>query len=93
MLLYCRRQIDPLSLGGGNSMRHVIGGLDPEATHNLCVAFDNVCSTIAENDRSEFVKELIARQVIALAERGERDPDKLAHAVSSSLELRSRMIS
>ena len=70
-------------------MRHVIGGLDPEATHNLCVAFDNFCSTIAESDRSEFVKELIARRVIAC----ERDPDKLAQAVSSSLGLRSRVIS
>jgi hypothetical protein len=74
-------------------MHDVTRAFDPQATHNLCVAFDNVCSTIAENDRSEFIKELIAREVIALAERGERDPDKLAHAVSSSLELRSRMIS
>ncbi len=42
-------------------MHDVTRAFDPEATHNLCVAFDNVCSTIAENDRSEFVKELIAR--------------------------------
>jgi hypothetical protein len=54
------------------------------------VAFDKVCSTVAERDRSEFVKELIARRVIALAERGERDPDKLAEAVTSSLELHRR---
>jgi hypothetical protein len=43
---------------------------NPEATDSLCVAFDRVCSTIAERDRSEFVKELIARRVVALAERG-----------------------
>jgi hypothetical protein len=74
-------------------MHHVTGAFDPEATNNLCVAFDNVCSTIAESERSEFVKELIARQVIALADRGERDSDKLAQAVSSSLGLRRRVIS
>jgi hypothetical protein len=74
-------------------MHDVTRAFDPEATHNLCVAFDNVCSTIAENDRSEFVKELIARQVIALAERGERDPHRLADAVTSSLGLRGQAIS
>ena len=68
-------------------MRQVTGGFDPEATHTLCVAFDMVCSTVAERDRSEFVKELIARRVIALAERGEQDPQRLAEAVTSSLGL------
>jgi hypothetical protein len=52
-----------------------------------------VCSTIAESDRSEFVKELIARRVIALAERGERDPHRLAMPVTSSLGLRGQAIS
>jgi hypothetical protein len=63
-------------------MEHITSAFDPEATQTLCVAFDKVCSTIAERDRSEFVKELIARRVIALAERGERDPHKLAAATN-----------
>jgi hypothetical protein len=71
-------------------MEHIPSAFDPEATQTLCVAFDKVCSTVSERDRSEFVKELIARRVIALAERGERDPDKLAEAVTSSLELHRR---
>jgi hypothetical protein len=75
----------------GNSMHHT-RAFNPEATQSLCVAFDKVCSTIAERDRSEFVKELIARRVIALAERGEHDPDKLAEAASASLGLHSRVI-
>ena len=62
---------------------HHTRAFNPEATHSLCVAFDKVCSTIAERDRSEFVKELIAKRVIALAERGEHDPDKLAEAASA----------
>jgi hypothetical protein len=56
------------------------------------LAFDKACSTVAERDRSEFVKELIARRVIALAERGERDPDRLAQATTSSLGLHGRAV-
>ena len=73
-------------------MHHVTRAFDPEATHSLCIAFDKVCGTITEADRSEFVKELIARRVIALAERGERDPDKLAEAATASLGLHGRVL-
>jgi hypothetical protein len=73
-------------------MHHVTRAFDPETTHSLCIAFDKACSTIAERDRSEFVKELIARRVIALAKRGERDPDKLAEATTSSLGLQGSAI-
>jgi hypothetical protein len=73
-------------------MHHVTRAFDPEATHSLCIAFDKACSTIAAQDRSEFVKELIARRVIALAERGERDPDKLAEATTASLGLHGRAL-
>jgi hypothetical protein len=72
---------------------HHTRAFNPEATHSLCVAFDKVCSTIAERDRSEFVKELIARRVLALAERGERDPDQLAQAASEWLGLHGQPIS
>ncbi len=72
-------------------MEHT-SAFDPEATHTLCLAFDKACSTVAERHRSEFVKELIARRVIALAERGDRDPDKLAEATTSSLGLHGRAI-
>jgi hypothetical protein len=68
-------------------MHHVTRTFNPETTHSLCVAFDKVCSTVAERDRSEFVREMIARRVIALAERGEQDPHRLAEAVTSSLGL------
>jgi hypothetical protein len=74
-------------------MDHVTRAFDPDATHTLCVAFDEVCSTIAERDRSDFVRELIARRVIALAERGEQDPHRLAKAVTSSLGLSGQAIS
>ena len=31
---------------------------DPEATQTLCVAYDKACGTIADRDRSEFVREV-----------------------------------
>jgi hypothetical protein len=68
-------------------MEHINGGFDPEATQVLCLAFDTVCGAIARRDQSEVVREVIARRVIALAERGLRDPNKLAEAVTSSLGL------
>jgi hypothetical protein len=68
-------------------MEHINGGFDAEATQTLCVAFDTVCQTVAHRDQSEFVRELIARRVIALAARGLREPNKLAEAVTSSLGL------
>ncbi len=60
-------------------------GFDPEATQTLCSAFDTVWGAIAQRDQSELVRELVARRVIALAERGLRDSNKLAEAVTSSL--------
>src|SRR6478609_7743693 len=71
----------------GRPLEHITRAFDPENTQSLCIAFDKVYSTIAERNRSEFVKELIARRVIALAERGERDPDRLAEATTASLGL------
>ena len=70
---------------------HITRAFDPKSTQSLCIAFDKVCGAIADENRSEFVKELIARRVIALAERGERDPDKLAEATTSSLGLQARV--
>jgi hypothetical protein len=70
-----------------SNMQHINGGFDPEATQTLCLAFDAVCETIARSDQSELVRELIARRVMALAERGLRDPNKIAEAVTSTLGL------
>lgn len=68
-------------------MEDINGGFDPEATQTLGLAFDMVWGAIARRDRSELVRELVARQVIALAERGLRDPNKLVEAVTSSLSV------
>lgn len=73
-------------------MEPITQAFDPEATQKLCIAFDKVCSTVVDGDRSEFVRELIARRVIALAERGECDAEKLAEATTSSLGLHGRTV-
>jgi hypothetical protein len=61
-------------------MEDINGGFDPE-----WFGFLIWWGAIARRDRSELVRELVARQVIALAERGLRDPNKLVEAVTSSL--------
>ena len=51
--------------------------LDPETTRILGVAFDMVSITLRTEDADDFVKNAIARKIIALAKTGERNPDIL----------------
>ena len=48
--------------------------LDPETTRILGVAFDMVSITLRTEDADDFVKNAIARKIIALAKTGERNP-------------------
>jgi hypothetical protein len=61
---------------------------DAEATRNICLAFDKACARLREQCQPEYIKDLIARRVIALARRGERDPERLSEATLSSLGLK-----
>ena len=57
---------------------------DAEATTAICLAFDRTCHSV-QGKPSDYLKELIAKRVIAIARRGEKDPDRLAEAALSSL--------
>ena len=57
---------------------------DAEATSAICLAFDRTCHSV-QGTPSDYLKELIAKRVIAIARRGEKDPDRLAEATLSSL--------
>ena len=57
---------------------------DAEATTAICLAFDRTCHSV-RGTPSDYLKELIAKRVIAIARRGEKDPDRLAEATMSSL--------
>jgi hypothetical protein len=63
------------------------GVFDPEATANICLAFDRTCSGI-HGMPSDYLKDLIARRVIAIARRGEKDPDRLAAATLLSFGIK-----
>jgi hypothetical protein len=49
----------------------------PEHLQAMGRAFDETLSALDLKDRSDPIVEMIARQIILLAERGERDPDRL----------------
>jgi hypothetical protein len=51
------------------------------------LAFDKTCERLREQRQPEYIKDLIARRVIALARRGERDPERLCEATLASLGL------
>jgi hypothetical protein len=61
---------------------------DDETTATICLAYDKVCRELHDRGQPETVREVIAKQLIAIAGRGERDPDKLCEAALISLGVR-----
>jgi hypothetical protein len=49
----------------------------PEHLQAMGRAFDETLSALNLKNRSDPIVELVARQIILLAERGERDPNRL----------------
>jgi hypothetical protein len=60
---------------------------DAEVTALICQAFDKTCRALHDAGQSESVKEIIAKRIIAIAGRGERDPDKMCADALTSLGL------
>jgi hypothetical protein len=58
---------------------------DAETTALICQAFDKTCRALHDRGQPESVKEIIAKRVIEIAGRGERDPDKMCEAALASL--------
>jgi hypothetical protein len=65
------------------------GAFDPEAVDVLCAAFEKARKSLHDTGQPALVQEVIARRIIALAERGQRDPDKLCEDALSSLGLKA----
>jgi outer membrane receptor for monomeric catechols len=55
---------------------------DAETTALICRVFDDICV-----GQETAVRETIARRIIEIAGRGERDPRKMGHAVLASIGL------
>jgi hypothetical protein len=60
---------------------------DAEMTALIGQAFDNICRELHDSGQPESVKEIIAKRIIEVAGRGERDPDRISEAVLKCLGL------
>jgi hypothetical protein len=63
--------------------------LEPEEMHAVGIAFDNLCELLQV--RANSVREAIAAKVMAHAQLGERDPDRLRDAVLREMGVYHRM--
>jgi hypothetical protein len=61
---------------------------DEETTSLVGQAFDKVCSKLRDQRQRHSLKESIAKRLIAIAGRGERDPEKMCEAALISLGLK-----
>lgn len=59
---------------------------DPESVHCMSAALYGVCSDLGLSVKAEYARDVVAKRIIELAIRGERDPLKLRAAVLASLE-------
>ena len=51
---------------------------DPEATRSLGSAYDIACRSLHPKGRPPVIQEMLAMKIIEAAQRGERDPERLA---------------
>jgi hypothetical protein len=58
---------------------------DPETVQALCAAYDMAKRELHDRGQPEIVKEIIARRILGLAEKGERDAARLCAGALSSL--------
>jgi hypothetical protein len=50
---------------------------DPETVKTLSEAYEKACKSLHDTGQPQIVNEIIAQRIIALALKGERDPDRL----------------
>ena len=60
-------------------------GFDAEATQALGKAYDIACRSLHPNGQPPVVQEILAKKIIEVAQRGERDPDRLAAIALANL--------
>ena len=58
---------------------------DPETVELLCDAYDKASRSLDDNGQPDIVKEVIARRIISLAQKGERNPDRLCARALAAL--------
>ena len=58
---------------------------EPEHVEAMSTAFEDICRELGLAQRDDPLRELVARQVIEFARRGERDPTKLRSQVMAAI--------
>jgi hypothetical protein len=58
---------------------------DPETVAMLGTAFDKTIAALHDGRQPEIVRETIAKRIIALAAKGERNPDRLCEATLAAI--------
>jgi len=59
---------------------------DPAAIRAMSIAFQDVCRTLGLTDKADAATEVVARKIFEVAQRGERDPARIASAALESLK-------
>lgn len=60
---------------------------DPETTAILTAAYDKAIAALHDRGQPEIVREIIAKRIITLAGKGERDPDRLCTSALTAIGL------
>jgi len=58
---------------------------DPETVAMLGAAFDKTIAALRDGRQPEIIRETIAKRIIALAAKGEHDPDRLCEATLAAM--------
>ena len=66
------------------------GSLDPETTAVVVRAYERACAELHDTGQPPVVRDVIARRLIEIAGRGERDVEQLWRAAFESLGLASK---
>jgi hypothetical protein len=64
---------------------------EPEATHAMSMAFDEICERLVIPPTAEAAREVVAHRVLELARKGEHDPNRLRDAVLKIIGVPARV--
>ena len=63
-------------------------GFDSEAIAVVCTAYDRASHMLHDRGHARVAREIIAKRIIALAAKGERDPERLGNSAPVAAGLR-----
>jgi hypothetical protein len=61
----------------------------PDDTRAMGAAFEKACQTFRGGGQPDIAKEIIAKRIIALAQEGELDPDRLCERTLAAIGTKS----